>query len=189
MNPRLRCLIGWILLALAVGCGGGSSRRIVIAPEYQPEFAVVFDDLLAPELFGFDPEGRNPVKDPKLRERILRSDLIQTVKVETLSRVGGVENKGAYEVTLVPFGPALSGTTPTQPLILNVGANSPTYPWVEGAGARWVGTKLILFAKRFRTKKGGKPGEGDVIHYRGEPDTPAMREAINRHLALRMLRK
>lgn len=189
MNLGLRCLIGTILLALAVGCGGGDSKLIVIAPEYQPEFAVVFDDLLAPELFGFDPEGRNPVKDPKLRERVLRSDLIQSVKVETLSRIGGVEKKGAYEVVLVPFGPALAGTTPTQALTLTIGAGSPTYPWVEGAGARWVGTKLILFAKRFRTINGGKPGEGDVIHYRGEPDTPAMREAINRHLAPRMLRK
>jgi hypothetical protein len=189
MKLGFRRLVGTTLLVALVGCGGGRTKRIVIAPEYQPEFAVVFDDLLAPELFGFDPEGRDPVKDPKLRERILRSDLVLPVKVETMSRVGGVENKGSYEIVLAATGPALAGTTPTEPLILNIGAGSPTYPWVDGAGARWVGTRLILFAKRFKGKKASKPGEGDVIHYRGEPDTPAMRATINRHLALRVLRK
>jgi hypothetical protein len=176
----------WIaaLVVVAAGCSGGQKKVVVIAPEYQPEYAVVFDDLLAPELFGFNPDGRNAAADPKLRERVLRADLILPVRAETLSRSGGVENKGAYELTLAASGPALFGNTPKEALLVNVGARSPAYPWVDGAGPRWVGTRLILFAKRFRT---GKPNEPDVIHYRGEPDTPSMREAIHRHLASRVL--
>jgi hypothetical protein len=44
-----------------------------------------------------------------------------------------------------------------------------------------VGTRLILFAKRF------KGPQGDVIHFHGEPDTQAMREVLHRHLAVRVL--
>ena len=175
--------IGFLLLVFLASCGGGGKRRILIAPEYQPEYAVVFDDLLAPELFGFDPEGRDPAQDPKLRERALRADLVMLAKVETVSRVGGVENKGAYELVLRAAGPAFFGRAPEEPLFLNIGPSNPTYPWVDGAGARWVGTRVILFAKRF---KGAK---GDVIHYRGEADTPGMRAALNRHLSLRVLRR
>jgi hypothetical protein len=175
-----------LLISLAAGCGGGRTKVIVIAPEYQPEYAVVFDDLLVPSLFGFDPEGRDPVQDPKLRERALRADLIVPARVETMSRVGGVEKTGAYELALRASGPALFGRAPSEALLVNIGATNPSYAWVEGAGPRWVGTRLILFAKRF---KGGKKDEADVIHYRGEPDTQAMRDAINRHLSVRVLRK
>jgi hypothetical protein len=175
----------WIsLLAVAVLACGGEKKVVVIAPEYQPEYAVVFDDLLAPDLFGFNPEGRNPTQHPRLRERTLRADVILPARVETVSRVGGVEHKGAYELVVRGTGPALFGTTPSEPLVLHIGAGSPSYAWVEGAGVRWVGTRLILFLKRF---KGGKADKGDVIHYRGEPDTAEMRAAVNRHLATRVL--
>ena len=184
MKNRFCRWIGCAALLAAVGCGGGQKKRVMVAPEYRPEYAVVFDDLLVPQLFGFDVEGRDPTKDPKLRERTLRADLILPARVETMSRVGGVENKGSYELVFAASGPPLFGNPPTGPLVVNVGATSPAYPWVDGAGARWVGTRFILFAKRFRT---GKRGEPDVIHYRGEPDTASMREAINRHLAVRVL--
>ena len=176
----------WIALAvgaLSIGCGGSGKKKIVVAPEYQPEYAVVFDDRLAPELFGSNPDGRDATTDPKLRERTLRADAILPVRVETVSRVGGIENKGSYELVLAPAGPPLFGNA-SGSLVINIGAGSPSYPWVEGAGPRWVGTRLILFAKRFRT---GKRNEPDVIHFRGEPDTQPMRQAIHRHLADRVL--
>ncbi len=171
------------MLCVVVGCSG-SKKRIVIYPEYHAQYALIFDDLLAPELFGFDPEVGGPAEDPKLQERTLRSDLILPVRVETVSRVGGVEKKGAYELVLAATGPPLYGEAPNEPLIVNVGAASPTYPWVEGAGPRWVGTRLILFAKRFR---GPQRDKGDVIHFRGEPDNVTMRTAIHRQLSKRVL--
>src|SRR5262245_40412625 len=98
LEPPLRMKfssVAALLFVALASCGGGRTKVIVIAPDYRPEYAVVFDDLLAPELFGFDLEGRNPVEDPKLRERTLRADLIVPARVETLSRLGGVENKGS----------------------------------------------------------------------------------------------
>jgi hypothetical protein len=169
-----------LVLALA-GCGGGHTKRIVVAPDYQPEYAVIFDDRLVPELFGMNLEGRDPVEDPKLRERTLRSDLVMPARVETVSRLGGVEDKGAYEIVFGMRETPLYGAPPTEPLTVNVGVASPTYAWVDSAGARWVGTRLILFAKRF------KGPHGDVLHFHGEPDTQAMREVVHRHLAVRVL--
>jgi len=177
----------WIapfVVVVVAGCGGGQKKQIVVAPEYQREYAIVFDDLLAPAIFGFDPEGRDPTLDPRLRERALRSDLILPVRVETISRVGGVENKGSYEIVLSATAAPLFGKAPGVPLVIHVGAGSTTYPWIEGAGPRWVGSRLILFLKRFRT---GKRNQPDVIHYRGEPDTPQMRAAVHRHVAARVL--
>lgn len=143
---------------------------------------MLFDDVLAPALFGFDPEGRNPARDPKLPERTRQADFVVPVRVETVSRIGGIEHKGSYEVTLVPRGPALVGTLDGTPLVLSVPATSPSYSWVDGAGARWVGSRLLLFGRRYRD------GGVNALHFRGEPDTAEMRAAVERDAGLRLLR-
>jgi hypothetical protein len=133
-------------------------------------------------VFGFDPEGRSPAHDPKLPERTRQAEFVLPVRVETVSRVGGVEHQGAYEITLVPSGPPLAGKGPDSPLVLNVPSTSPSYVWVEGAGAAWVGSRLLLFARHYR--------DGGVVrlHFRGAPDTPEVRAAVQRHAGLRVLR-
>ncbi len=141
---------------------------------------MLFDDVLAPALFGFDPQGRTPAKDPKLRGRTQNADFVVPVRVESLSKVGA-QNEGAYEVTLAPTGPALAGEH-TGPIVIQVPMGGPSYAWVDGAGASFAGSRLIIFGKAFRH------GEGSVLHYRGEPDTPEVREAIARDAGLRWLR-
>jgi hypothetical protein len=169
---------------LGVACASGSSSsgrtKGVVFPEYSAEAAVVFDDVLAPALFGFDPQGRVPEKDPKLRTRTQNADFVLPVRVESLSKVGA-KDKGAYEITLAPTGPALAGEH-TGPVVIRVPLGGPSYAWVDGAGASWAGSRLIVFAKAFRE------GEGSVIHFRGEPDTPEMRKAVERDAGLRWLR-
>src|SRR5688572_11911625 len=63
-----------LLLVLGAGFACSGPKPPPRAPSaslarYSPEEAVLFDDVLAPAVFGFDPEGRNPARDPKLRER------------------------------------------------------------------------------------------------------------------------
>lgn len=172
-------------VATAVGCGGGSSEAAsptASLPAYTPEAAVLFDDVLAPAVFGFDPEGRNPARDPKLRERTRQAEFIVPARVETVSRVGGVEHKGAYEITLAASGPPLVGETKGAPLVLNVPATSPSYSWVDGAGARWVGSRVLLFARRYND------GGAVSLHFRCEPDTPEVRANVERDAGLRLLR-
>lgn len=178
-----RALVAFALLG-AAGCGASHSASAPNAslPPYTPEAAVLFDDVLAPAVFGFDPEGRDPARDPKLRERTRQAEFILPARVETVSRIGGVEHKGAYEVSLTASGPPLVGELGETPLVLNVPVTSPSYSWVDGAGAHWVGSHLLLFARHYRE------GAATTLHFRCEPDTPEVRASVQRDAGLRLLR-
>lgn len=181
----MRRFIATFLLLAATACGGGhddAAAPVSSLPPYSPEAAVLFDDVLAPAVFGFDPEGRTPAKDPKLKDRTRLAEFVVVARVETVSRVGGVEHHGAYEITLDPVGSALAGDTPPEPIVLNVPATNPSYTWVDGAGARWVGSRLIVFGRHYRDDRVA------ALHFRCEPDTPDMRAAVDRNAGLRLLR-
>ena len=184
LGTQLPRVLGTVALGLALSCASGSGRsgrtQGVVFPEYSAEAAVLFDDVLAPALFGFDPQARTPEKDPKLRGRTQNADFVLPVRVESLSKVGA-QNQGAYEITLAPTGRALAGEH-TGPVVIQVPMGGPSYAWVDGAGASWAGSRLIIFGKAFRQ------GEGSVLHFRGEPDTPEVRKAIERDAGLRWLR-
>lgn len=184
-----RLAAGTLLVAsfLLAGCGGrGTPAKSAdpLLPEYSPEAAAIFDDVFAPAVFGFDPEGRLLAKDPKLRERVRTSDFVIAARVETISRIGGVERTGAYELTLAPSGPALLGQFDGKPIVLTVGASSPSYLWIDGAGASWVGTRLIVFGRRYRS---ADPRGGSALHFRGEPDNAEVRGVIARDAGLRYI--
>ena len=98
------------------------------------------------------------------------------VRVDSLSRGGG-----GYELTLSATGPALAGDH-AGPIVLLLPRGGPSYAWVEGAGASFAGSRLIVFGKMFQE------GERQILHFRGEPDTPDVRKAIERDAALRLLR-
>jgi hypothetical protein len=141
---------------------------------------VLFDDVLAPALFGFDPEGRVPERDPKLRDRTRLADYILPARVESISHTGA-RNGGAYEITLAPTGPPLAGGHSGSVTIV-VPSSGPAYAWVDGAGASFAGVRLIVFVKSYQA------GEDVAIHFRGEPDTQEIRKAIARDAGLRQLR-
>lgn len=185
-TPSLRVRsIFLVLLLVAFGAGCGSRQTKVDPnvrplPEYLPEAAVLFDDVFAPELFGFDPEGRDPAKDPRLPDRTKKADFVLPVRVETLSRSGGGKQQGTYEVVLQARGPPMVGKTDQLRFVVLAKAGSPSHSWLEGAGMSWVGTRMLLFGKRF---------QGPELHFRGEPDTPAVRAAVERGSGLRMLKE
>lgn len=175
-----RPLLGLALLGvISAACGkrgAAEDAKAPTFPEYSGADALTFDDVLAPALFGFDPQARDSATDPKLRDRTRRSDYVMPVRVDSLSRSGG-----GYELTLSPSGPALAGDH-AGPITLVVPVGSPSYAWVDGAGPTFAGSRLIVFCKTFQE------GEKTVVHFRGEPDRPEVRKAIERDAALRLLR-
>jgi hypothetical protein len=174
------------LLALAaLGCSGAAAGPAVpdaSLPPYSPEAAVLFDDAFASAVFGFDTDGQNPAKDPKLKERTRQAEFVQVARVETVSRVGGIEHRGAYEVTLAPLGAALAGGPVKGAFVVMVPATNPSYGWVDGAGSGWVGSHVVVFGRHFRDSTGA------ALHFRCEPDTAAIRAAVDHHAGLRQLR-
>jgi hypothetical protein len=167
------------------GCSGTQTHPAAsdatLGP-YSPEAAVLFDDVFAPAIFGFDPEGRHPGKDPKLKERTRRAEFVLVARVETVSRVGGVAHRGAYEVTLAPVGAALLGHAPPGPLMLGVPVTSPSYAWLDGAGTKWVGSSVVMFGRHYAD------GAVPALHFRCEPDTAEVRNAVEHDAGLRLLR-
>lgn len=172
-------MLGLLLVACS-GSRSGTGGDGAAFPEYSAADAVLFDDMLAPALFGFDPEARTPAKDPKLRDRTRYADYVIPARVESMSRVGA-EQQGAYEITLAPTGPALAGDH-EGPITVTLPKSGPAYAWVDGAGAKFAGTRLIAFVKAFRS------GESSVLHFRGEPDTADVRKAVERDAGLRYLK-
>ncbi|HEY3498002.1 MAG TPA: hypothetical protein VGK73_25055 [Polyangiaceae bacterium] len=186
-TPFAGRLAGGVLVAALslLGCGGpGQSSRspTQALPPYSPEAARLFDDTFAPVAFGFDSEARDLSRDPKLRERTRVSDFILPARVETISRVGGVEHRGAYEVTLAPAGPPLAGDYAGGPVVLAIPSSNSSYAWLEGAGARWVGTRVVVFGRFYA----GTPEP--ELHVRCEADTRELRDIIARDAGLRLLR-
>jgi hypothetical protein len=174
-----------LLLLALTGCSGAqrrASRADAALGAYSPEAAVLFDDVFAPAVFGFDPEGRHPGKDPKLKERTRQAEFVLVARVVTVSRVGGVAHRGAYEVTLAPLGAPLVGRAPRDQLTLDVPVTNPSYAWVDGAGTKWVGSTVVVFGRHYADEA------GPALHFRCEPDTSEVRNAVEHDAGLRMLR-
>lgn len=137
-------------------------------PRYTPEEAAVFDDVFRPELFGH-PGMASPDLDGLLPDRVAAAHSVAPARVVTVTRDEDGERR-SYTVVVASMGPALVGRSPVQPVSLRVTGTSPVFAWVDGAGAQWVGTRLLLFLRYFE----------DGAHFHATPDTEAMRNKVLR---------
>jgi hypothetical protein len=177
--------VRWIalsLLVLAIGFGCTSSKGPngppSGLPDYTPEEAALFDDMLPPRVFGVEVEEIAPTRDRKLAERTRYADFVVAVRVSTLTREGA-EEKGAYVVTVEPVQPAFAGYTPQGAFDILVPFGNPSYRLLHANRHAWVGTRLVLFGRRYNLSGMA------ALHWRAEPDTPEMRAAITEHALLR----
>ncbi len=165
---RERCLWG-IVATLALGACGAAKKPAhtqAAAVEYDAVQSTLFGDLFRQELFGLE-SALGPERDGLLPDRTRVADTVVPARVVTISR----ETRGAtqsYSVVLAPTELALVGPTPSAPLTYTIVATSPVYGWLEGVGDRWVGTRLLLFRRVFRS--------GD--HFYATVDRPTIRELV-----------
>jgi hypothetical protein len=154
------------LLGTSSACGSKSKPVARSLPSYDAEQATLFGDVFRPELFGFGSE-QSASKDGLLRDRASSADSIVVARVVTINRETRGSERG-YSVVLMPAGSALAGTTPAGPLTFSIVENSPVFGWLEGAGTRWVGTRMLLFLREFQ----------DGMHFFGSVDSQEVRAAI-----------
>lgn len=164
-------LLAVLCVLLAVLCVitacASSAQAPAKLPEYTPEEAALFDDVLAPPLFGVDIVEAPPSRDKKLMVRAQRADFVAQVRVATITCDGA-----AFRLTLEPTAPPLVGTFPASQVDVLVRPGSPSYGLLNANRHTWVNTRLILFGRRYSLA--GEP----VLHFRGEPDTPEVRTAV-----------
>ncbi|MGC4094679.1 MAG: hypothetical protein QM756_43535 [Polyangiaceae bacterium] len=134
-------------------------------PGYDAEQATLFGDVFRSELFGVGAEKAEA--DGLLKDRAASADAVVPVRVVTVNReTRGRQN--AYSVVFTPTEAALIGDVPSGPLSFEIAETSPVFGWLEGAGSRWVGTRLLLFVRTFT----------DGTHFFGAQDSPEVRQLV-----------
>lgn len=174
-----RVLGGTMLLSLLVACGSSAEPRATAEqpteelPAYDQEAARVFDDSIAPEVFGLQVERPNPAKDPLLRERSHVADHVARVKLRTILEER-FDDSLRYRIIVQPLGEPILGAALPEELELTVGRASPSLSMLRSMSVEAVGAKFILLLKRYQLN--GEP----VFHFRGEPDQGNILAAVQR---------
>lgn len=157
--PLLSC---WLL-----SCASAPPPVARSSPAYDPEEAVVFNDLFRPELFGMHLSSEGPEQDPLLGERTAFADSVFVARVVTINEEVERGNK-RLSVVVRASEPQLAGAPVPEAITLRVAGNTPAFLYLQGAARRWVGSSLVIFLRRYR----------DGPHFHGTVDSPAVRRAI-----------
>jgi hypothetical protein len=159
-----------VLLVLAVlACRPGEPGIVVSElPPYTRQEAAVFDDSIAPGVF--DPDADAPLAG-EFPEAVRRADFIVPARLVAINRERH-EQAVRYELLAEAVGPTLLGAIGDGPIELDVSRTSPSQPLLRAMDTQLVGTKLLVIARRYQLD--GKM----VVHFRAEPDTVAIRDAI-----------
>ena len=180
LNARAMRFIPLVFaLLVPLGCASPAPRAVSAVeglPDYSPEDASVFGDVLAPGVFGL-PSEVPPERDPKLPDRTHHADAVVRVRVATVSEQLLAGTQG-FTIVLAVEAPPLLGAPPENPLELQLARGSPSLAMVQAQGSALVGRRFILFLKHYAHR-----GE-QVLHWHGEGDTPAFEEALLRAKAL-----
>lgn len=164
----------------SLGCRSSSEPRVASAiaglPDYTPEEATVFDDVLSAGIFGTRPDAP-PEKDSNFPLRVRRADWVGRARVSTVSKET-LAGKDGYTLALSPDGPAIAGNPPSNPVELRVPRGSPAFLRLETTPDSVVGKRVILFLRRYADR--GEPAN----HWHGEADDPSIVAAIEHQKAI-----
>jgi hypothetical protein len=159
--------------AASVGCASSAPPRATAAlPAYTMSEAAIFDDLLSPALFQTSFLTHRASDDRRFGERAVRAEAVWLVRVATISREGGESSTPAYSLVLEPL-EAVVGPALNEPIPLTIPVANPSFRWLDVATESWMGMRFLLLARRYQGEGGGVE-----VHFRGEPDTPQVRERI-----------
>ncbi|MDX2055866.1 MAG: hypothetical protein SFV15_25920 [Polyangiaceae bacterium] len=142
-------------------------------PEYAGPASAAFDDSIAPGTVEPSFLSADTASRQALSKRTAEADTVAPVRVATASQVGA-----SFDLTLEPVGAPIRGAAFTEAFTVSVSARAPAYAFLESHRLQLLGTTVIIFLKAFNV-------EGSVeTHFRIEPNSPSMRQAIERAAAL-----
>lgn len=176
VNRPVICTLVLLLLFGAGACSPSPAApetpdEVAELPPYDAEAAEVFDDSIAPEIFGFRVDRSNLMSDKALAQRVREAERIQEVRLTTIQqdKMGSVLR---YVLLVSPVAAPLAGESIPADYEVRVGAGSPSLSLIRSMDVELVGKRFILFLKSFRK------ANQLVVHFRGEPNSDAFRTAI-----------
>jgi hypothetical protein len=146
-------------------------------PPYTAEAQEIFDDSLAPEVFGIKVERRSFLTEPHFETRARTADHVFRAKLLTIAS-DRVADQVRYKLVFQPVGEPLVGSKIGGEVELMVGRGSSSLNMLRSMAPDAVGRTSLLLVRRYRLNM------DRVLHFRGEPDTPeavlAVQEARKR---------
>jgi hypothetical protein len=173
-------LVAAVISALGgPACHSSNEPRVasVLAglPEYTPEEATVFDDVLSAGIFGLRPEV-DPAKDPNMAARVAHSDWVGRARISTISKET-LAGKDGYTLAVSPEGQVIAGSQAT-PLDLKIPRGSPAFSRLETSHDALIGKRIVLFVRKYADR-----GEA-THHWHADADAADVMSSIERQKAL-----
>ncbi|MEZ4223900.1 MAG: hypothetical protein R3B13_23320 [Polyangiaceae bacterium] len=151
-------------------------------PPYGAAEAALFGDSMAPDFLGGE-RREPPETDQYLAMRVAWAESVLVGRISTVDQDARDSGGPHFTLTVTATAPALAGETPDGPVQLLVPPSSSSYTWVRSLDVALVGRPLILFMKRYNDAGLAR------IHWHLEPDTPAVRMAVDRARRMRKANK
>lgn len=166
-----------VLLTCATACGSASSAPPALLPAgsnlptYDESAAALFDDSIAPEVFGLGEQRPTAHSRQLLQRRSQQASHVTRVKLRTI-REERFGDELRYKVVFEPLGEPLAGPQLPHDVEVSVGRASPSLSMLRSMSVEAVGAKFILLLKQYQLNS--EP----VLHFRGEPDRTEITTAI-----------
>lgn len=173
--PVRRFLLLHLVLSCAslalIACAPAPQSAASHLPRYGAEAASLFDDSFSGHLFETAFVPGTAGDDPHFEDRIRAAESIWIVKVATVSLEGSLDGNRRYSLVLREL-ETLAGPRPNGPVPLIVSGKDPSFHWLDRVGGAWVGREVSLMVRNYRA------GDGTVMHFHGEPNSPELRTRI-----------
>ncbi|HEX2732671.1 MAG TPA: hypothetical protein VHM70_13760 [Polyangiaceae bacterium] len=175
---RPKFLLALVTLMLAAACGGAESPSetpVDELPPYTAAEAALYNDSLAPEIFGVESLGKPPTAKETFADLVGKADSVARARLTTVTRTKTpIDGRVRYVLVVEPMGETIVGEPLSPNLELTVGLGSPSLSLLHSMDAEMVGSKFILFVKRYRAH-----GES-VLHFRAEVDSASLADAVRK---------
>jgi hypothetical protein len=164
------------VLWTALACSSATPTSLAASstsglPPYDENAATLFDDSIAPEVFGLGAQRPSARSERLLQQRSVQADHVARVKLRTI-REERFDEALRYRLVFEPLGDPIAGPKLPPDVEVSVGRASPSLSTLRSMSVEAVGTKFILLLKQYQLNS--EP----VLHFRGEPDRADVTAAI-----------
>lgn len=161
----------WLMLT---ACGPSPSPKEIPLdrlPPYTAEAQGLFDDSIAPEVFGLEIDRSALLDDPRFRARAQQADLVFRAKLATVTH-DQAAGHSRYIVVFQRIGAPIVGHEAPPEVEVTVGRGSPSLTLLRSMAGEAVGKKTTVLLRRYRKD------DERVLHFRAEPDSSEILQAI-----------